>query len=215
MLSQVAEYPDRLVAFCAVNPLRDYAVREITRCAANPRVKGIKLHLGNSRVNFRDTADIRALRAVFAAANARRLAVVVHLWTGPQYGENDARIFLDSVLPSAPNIPIQIAHLAGGGAFGSDAALGIFADAITAKDPRVRNLWFDVATDVTDEESPDTRARIAARLRQIGLRRVLYGSDTPVPGHEFPVSGWALFRRLPLTDDELRIVASNVAPYMR
>ena len=29
---QVAQYPDRLVGFCSINPLKDYALEEIARC---------------------------------------------------------------------------------------------------------------------------------------------------------------------------------------
>jgi predicted TIM-barrel fold metal-dependent hydrolase len=31
--AQVARYPDRLIGFCSVNPLRAYAIKEIARCA--------------------------------------------------------------------------------------------------------------------------------------------------------------------------------------
>src|SRR5215213_8255178 len=31
-VAQVSKYPDRLVAFCGVSPLADYAAREIARC---------------------------------------------------------------------------------------------------------------------------------------------------------------------------------------
>src|SRR6185295_6155629 len=48
---QVARYPNRLVAFCSVNPLKSYAIQELERCAADPRFSGLKLHLANSDVD--------------------------------------------------------------------------------------------------------------------------------------------------------------------
>ena len=46
---QVARFPDRLVGFCGVNPLKDYAVGEVRRCATIPQLRtGLKLHIGNS-----------------------------------------------------------------------------------------------------------------------------------------------------------------------
>jgi len=33
---QVARFPDRLRGFCGVNPLKDYAIAEVTRCARDP-----------------------------------------------------------------------------------------------------------------------------------------------------------------------------------
>src|SRR5262245_26036570 len=42
---QVARYPDRLRAFCSINPLREYAFAEIDRCAKHPQLRyGLKLH---------------------------------------------------------------------------------------------------------------------------------------------------------------------------
>jgi predicted TIM-barrel fold metal-dependent hydrolase len=53
---QVARFPDRLRGFGGFNPLRDYALRELARCAQDPR-----------------------LRQVFHEANRRRMAIVVHM----------------------------------------------------------------------------------------------------------------------------------------
>ena len=46
-----ARFPDRLVAFCSFNPLKDYALTEVERCAKDPQIKGLKLHFGNSGVD--------------------------------------------------------------------------------------------------------------------------------------------------------------------
>ena len=51
-------------------------------------------------------------------------------------------------------------------------------------------------------------------IRQIGVDRILYGSDAAVQDNPRPREGWALFRRLPLTDDEFERIAKNVAPYL-
>ena len=151
--AQVAKFPDRLVAFCSVNPLRPYALEEIARCAADPRLKrGLKLHFGNSDVNLTNPADAARLREVFALANRQRMAIVVHARTTISkqrpYGAEHARVFLETLLPAAPDVPVQIAHLAGSGGYdeaGVDDAVGVFVDAIAAKDPRVARLWFDVS----------------------------------------------------------------------
>jgi predicted TIM-barrel fold metal-dependent hydrolase len=111
---------------------------------------------------------------------------------------------------------VQIAHAGGAGRYVYDDILGLFADACAAGDPRVRNVYFDLATVVDESVSEEMLAKLAAHLRRIGLDRVLYGSDMPTGSRLPPVSAWAVTRRLlPLTDDELRIVAGNVAPYLR
>jgi hypothetical protein len=89
-----------------------------------------------------------------------------------------------------------------------------FADAITAGDPRTKNLYFDVAT-LTAGQSKEGLQKDAMRMRQIGLKRILYGTDTSPPHPPARIS-WGNFKGLmPLTDTELRIIARNVAPYMR
>ena len=213
---QVARYPKRLVGFCSFNLLKDYALRELERCRNVLRLTGLKLHLGNSRVDVRKPEHAEKLRQVFRAANERRVPVVIHLWTNPAYeteGGQHAKILLERILPEAPDITVQIAHLAGGGR-ATPAAMEVFAAAIAANDPRTKNLYFDVAT-LTSGETAEGLRRDAALIRKVGVRRILYGTDTAPPNPPARVS-WGLFRGLvPLTDDEFRIIASNVAPYLR
>src|SRR5260370_24091815 len=143
---QVAQYPDRLRAFCSFNPLREYALAELDRCAKDPNLRlGLKLHLANSQVDLRNSGHVEQLRGVFRAANAHRMPIVVHLWTGRTYGRADAEIFLNEALPAAPDIPTQLAPLAGTGPGlypDSQEALIVFADAVAAADPPTPNLYF-------------------------------------------------------------------------
>lgn len=210
---QVARYPERLVAFCGVNPLREYALDEIGRCASIKGVKGIKLHFGNSGIDLRKAEHLEQLRRVFKLANDRGLAIVAHLWTGPEYeqhGAEDARLFLEQLLPLATSIPVQIAHMAGGGR-STPAALTVFADAIAASDPRTKRLYFDVAT-LTAGQSAEGLRNDATMMRRIGFDRILYGTDTAPP---FARQSWTTFRvEMPLSDDELRIIESNALPYL-
>ena len=212
---QAAKYPDRLFGFCGVNPLKDYAVREVERCARLPRMIGIKLHFGNSRVSLQNADHVQILRTFFAAANRLRLPVVAHIeeFNGPA----QARVFLEQILPTAPDIPIQIAHMAGAGpGYVQDAAFEVFANARQAGDARMRNVFVDVATNVIATTSPESLELIARRLRQFGLDHVLFGSDRiPSLTGEDPATAWQSFRRLPLTEDEFRIIAGNAAPYLR
>jgi predicted TIM-barrel fold metal-dependent hydrolase len=58
---QVAQYPDRLVGFCGLNPLKDYALDELARCAKDPNLcRGLKLHFGNSGIDYHDAQHIIA-----------------------------------------------------------------------------------------------------------------------------------------------------------
>lgn len=219
---QVAEYPDRLVAICSVNPLKSYALEEIARCAKDPRLRtGLKLHFGNSDVDVHDTTQVAQLQRVFRAADANRMAIIAHLHAnfnkGRPYGEAEARIFLDKILPFAPTVTVQIAHLAGAGGYdtGTDAAAAVYAEAIAAHDPRTAHLYFDVSgISGIDEMTPERKALLVRRMRPIGVDRLLYGSDGAVAGHG-PREYWASFKTLPLTAAELGAIATNVAPYLR
>lgn len=213
-VQEVSRFPDRLVAFCSFNPLKDYALQEIDRCAKMPHVKGIKLHFGNSEVDVLKPEHAEKASRVFAAANERKLAIVAHLWVGNDetYGRKHAEAFLSQILPAAPDVPVQIAHFAGGGPGYTDEALEVYAEAIAAGDPRTKNLYFDFAT-VADGQSKEVLQKFAERIRQVGPGRVLYGTDLAPPTAR---QSWLTFRTtVPLTDEEFKTIAGNVAPYFR
>ena len=150
------------------------------------------------------------------------MAIVVHMrpsvTSGRPYGAAQARVFLDRVLPVAPDVPIQIAHLAGAGGYddlATDQALSVFVEAIAKADTRMAHVYFDVSGVAGIGQWMDKSSLITARIRQLGIRRVLYGSDGAAGGNLRPREAWAAFRQLPLSETEFATIASNVAPYMR
>ena len=222
--AQAAEFPDRLRAFCSFNPLREYALEELDRCARDPRLRrGIKLHFGNSDVQLEKPEHVEQVGRIFRAANQHQMAIVVHLRASISkqrpYGPAQARAFLERLLPLAPDVPVQVAHLAGSGPgyddLSADSVMSVLAEAVAKKDPRTRRLWFDVATVVNREIAPLTAKRVTELIREVGVKRILYGSDAAVGDNLRPREGWAAFRRLPLTDAEFKTIAGNVAPYLR
>lgn len=227
-VAQAARYPERLVAFCSFNPLKDYALQELKRCAGQKNgapglVRGIKLHFGNSDIQLDDPAHVARLREVFAAANAAGLAIVVHMRAsiskGRPYGARQARIFLEQLLPAAPDVTVQVAHFAGTGPGYEDPpareAMAALAAAAGQRDPRTRNLWFDVASIVDRDIKPELAKLVADTIRQVGTGRVLYGTDSAQGGNLRPRESWAAFRKLPLTDEEFAQIARNVPPYFQ
>jgi predicted TIM-barrel fold metal-dependent hydrolase len=222
--AQAARYPGRLLAFCSFNPLKDYALAELKRCASTPgTARGIKLHFGNSDVQLDDPAHVARLREVFAAANANGMAIVVHMRASISkkrpYGAGQARIFLEQLLPAAPDVPVQVAHFAGTGPGYDDPpareAMAELAAAVERHDPRTRTLWFDVASIVDREITPGLARLVARTIRQVGADRVLYGTDSAQGGNLRPRESWAAFRKLPLTEQEFARIAANVPPYFR
>jgi uncharacterized protein len=221
-LKQVAQYPARLTAFCSFHPQAESALAELRWCADQRGFVGLKLHLEESDTDLTRESHAEAVRRIFAEANRLRMPIVIH----PRNKRVDAvattRVFLARILPAAPDVPVQIAHLHGGG-ITSDAALAalaLYADAVASGDRTTRNLWFDV-TDIvrsTPQATADgsVMTRIVELMRRIGMGRMLYGSDPAVFGRLAPREGWAEFKRvMPLTDDEVARIAANVAPYLR
>jgi predicted TIM-barrel fold metal-dependent hydrolase len=214
---QIAKYPSRLVAFCSLNPLKSYAIEEVERCGANPAFRGIKLHLANSEVDLRSAGDVAQLARVFRTANQHRLSIVVHMRPRREpYGREDVEIMLREVLPAAPDVPIQVAHFAGWGGYddATDQAAQAFADAVARKDPATRNLYLDISGIVYPGTDVARRQRIAQQIRQLGLKRVVYGSDISNPKGNLAYGWDQLLKLVPLTRDEFGTIASNVTPYL-
>ncbi|HLK63363.1 MAG TPA: amidohydrolase family protein [Bryobacteraceae bacterium] len=219
---QVARFPDRLRGFCGFNPLRDYALQELARCAQDPQLHyGIKLHFGNSDVDLDNPEHVARLRQIFREANRRRMAIAVHMRSSitrkRPYGAKEAHVFLTELLPVVSRVPVQIAHLCGPGGYDDpaiDEALGVFVDAIARHDPRMAHVYFDISGVAGTGHWEQKSELIATRVRQLGLGRVLCGSDGAIPGNT-PREQWTRFRQLPLSDAEFRTIEGNIAPYMK
>ena len=218
--AQAALFPKRLMAFCGFNPLKEYALDELARCAKNPNLrKGIKLHFGSSDVQTEIPEHFEKLKQVFQAANKNRMAIIVHMRASISkkrpYGPEQARAFLE-LLSFARDIPVQVAHLASSGPGYMDPAahsvIAVFAEAIAKKD-RTRNLWFDVASNAHPRNPAEVSDLMAKMIRQIGVKRILYGSDAATPGNLAPREAWEAFRGLKLSNNEIKTIAGNVAPY--
>ena len=205
---QVGKFPNRLVAFCSVNPLRDYALAELERCASSKKFIGLKLHLNAAQLNFNDPEELAKVRRVMQSANKFRLPMIIHVRSSNEYGEDHARIFLRELMAAAPNVPIQIAHLWGGESF-APSALEVYANAVATHDPVTRNLYFDISG-AWAYGKPNDMPAIVAGIRRIGLGRILYASDAA------PAEAWKAFRdKVPLTEAEFQQIAGNVAPYLK
>jgi uncharacterized protein len=213
--AQVARFPDRLVAFCSLNPISDAALELLRECAKDDRFKGLKLHFANADIDLTNPDHLRRVRDVFAAANAARLAIVVHARGGDVYDARHARILVEQLLPAAPDIAVQMAHLWGGAQFAPEA-LAVYAEAIEAGHPATRRFIFDASDAAFAAGTPEAAQLLARRMRQIGLDRIYYGSDAAYDGHPDPKTSWQAFRKgIPFTDAEFAQIAANVAPYLR
>ena len=215
--------PNRLIGFCGINPLTDYALDELARCAKDPNLRnGLKMHFGNSGVDYHNAQHLEQLRRVFRAANGYRMPIVVHMRASFSlnlpYGRDEARIFLNELVPAAPDVVIQIAHMAA--AARPAISLRSRRSRCLRRRSRKRSLvpgclYFDASGMNAPIAVPDEAALLATRMRQIGVQRILFGSDGATGGNAPPREAWAAFRTLPLTEAEFRTIALNVPPYLQ
>ena len=229
--AQAALYPHRLFAFCSVNPLKPYAAAAIRHCAALG-IHGLKLHLANSRFDFDNPGNIRALAAVFHQANQQHMAILIHLRSGARWSAQPIGIFFRQVLPQAPDVTIQIAHLTGWGGYdrATDASASALADLCAANPAPCRNLYFDIAMVILppsfltaapgsdqrfladqQRDFPDAPQRLAANLRRFGLHRILFATDWPDATPDKYRD--ALRAQLALSPAEINQIFENAAPY--
>jgi predicted TIM-barrel fold metal-dependent hydrolase len=87
------------------------------------------------------------------------------------------------------------------------------ARSVARHDQRTRHLWFDVASIVDRDIRPELAKLVADTIRQVGVDRVLYGTDSAQGGNLRPRASWEAFRKLPLSDEEFARIARNVPPY--
>lgn len=218
--AEVVKHSRRLIGFCSANPLREVALEELERCLGLPGMTGIKVHMGNAGVTLRDPAHLARMQQLFALAQRRRAPVLVHMRArgGTNYGAEDAQVFLDKVVTQAPDIEIVVAHLgASGPGYSSqhDEVMAVFAAAAERNDPRMANVYFDVSSNITEEITAADAALVVQRIRQLGPRRMLYGSDLTAPGGSIR-KGWEIFRtKLPLTEAELQQIMNNRTRFAR
>ena len=174
---------------------------------------------GNSVVDLHTPEHIAQVRRVFRAANDRRMAIVAHVRASVTaklpWGREEAAIFLNELLPAAPDVVVQVAHLASAGSAqdeGAQQALEVFVDAVARNDPRTRHLYFD-ATTVGEPPTPENARRWATAIRRVPTR-VLFGSDATT-AVATPGAAWTAMRKLlPLTEDEFKGLANNTPPYL-
>jgi uncharacterized protein len=233
-LRQVAQYPKRLVGFCSVNPIKPYAMSAIKHCERIGLRGGLKLHLAASHFRFENSGEVRQLQDVFREANRLRMPILIHLHPDDEKwdGKRDSLVFLEQILPLAPDVPVQVAHMVGWGGYdrSADAALTTFADQCASQPKVCDRLYFDISavlvppSAATAPPGSDLRfmhenqkdfsegpARLAANLRRIGLERILFATDWPVFTQKEYIK--LLRTDLQLAPAEIDRIFSNVAPY--
>lgn len=168
MYEMMKKYPNRLKAFCCINPkYKDKAIQEIQRCS-NLGFQGIgELGPGGNGYNFEDPDFIEVLNC----ADFYHLPVCIHCGepVGHQYPGKDTTSLapLPSLFRKYPDLTFMLAHLGGGLPFYelNPKYKGLF-----------KNVYYDTAANPLLYRIESFRAVITL----IGNKRLLYGSDFPL-----------------------------------
>jgi len=190
---QCAVYSDRLIPYGSVNPLKDYALDEIKRCHEELKLKGLKMHFANSGVDLKNPEHFNKIKKIFAYASKNKIPLLVHQRNGVEpYGSEDAKKLV-GLMAQYPELRIQLAHLGGWGGF--DNASYEYLQTLVQKlkaHPEIKNFYLDVSGVVmTDKANPvlvegmpiptaDDYQKAAALIRDFGLDKIVFGSDTPL-----------------------------------
>lgn len=233
-LQEVKQYPKRLVGFCSVNPIRAYSLAAIQHCEKIGLRGGLKVHLAAAHFEFGKPEEVRQLQNVFREANRLRMPILIHLHPFDENwdGGRDALTFFERVLPLAPDVPVQIAHMAGWGGYDetADAALSVLVNQCALHAKVCEHLYFDISAVLVPPSAaqaapgsdlrllyerqkrfPEGPRLLAANIRKIGLQRILFATDWPV--FDMKDSVQLMRKELPLTPAEIDEICRNGAPY--
>lgn len=209
--AQVARYPDRLIGFCGINPLRASAVQEIDRCTSKPGMRGLKLHLAGSELDVANDQHLAALAPVFDRAEQRDLPVLIHV-------ANPIGLPLDSaaltrfgtIIATHPTVRVAFAH---GFSLLDNQQLEWLTYGIGQGVFNRVNLFIDVSAYLSaHQDAPlSERELIVWRLRKFGLDHVLFGSDylATDPTADTPGEALKAVSAYPFTQAELDSILGN------
>jgi len=212
VLAAAGKHPARLFAYCSVNPLRDYAEAEIRRCRASGAA-GLKLHFSSSDVSLKKPAHLARVRSLLTLAEALGMPVTLHFDNQHEsFGADDARILIDSVIVPVRGLELTLAHLgtSGGYNYKTRMILGLIGDSLKSNAVLGgRTFLLDIsAVGLTEPAeqypplTPEDFADLSSQLLDVGLDRIVFGTDYPIFNTTAYVS--TLEENLTLTTAELR-----------
>jgi predicted TIM-barrel fold metal-dependent hydrolase len=209
--SIVAEYPDRLIGFCGINPRYESAQNEVDRCLDLPGMVGIKLNpIGGSGLDWENPQHAAAISAVLDSAERHDAPVMMHVSAAPL--DDDGLISALQVIGAHPDVRMTIAHCGGV----ADFEIENYLIPAAAVPPLISldNLFTDVSSCLAFySDAPwSQRELIVWRLRKWGIERVFFGSDyLSLAPAQTPQEALATLAKYPFTRKEITTILGNDA----
>lgn len=231
--TQQKRYPGRVRSIMSFNPMEtEMAIREMDRCSDVLKMGGIKLHFDANKVDLLEPEHVERVRPVFQHAASKGLPLLVH------YGIKNNPLDKGSICPEAmdiffreifhksPGLRVQFAHCIGLYSKATEDSFLHLTD-IRRRDPlAANNIWVDISAMFVDSITEayyqgllpltrrDDHDRIAQRLRDFGLERVVFGSDYSASPTLNPYDYSNFLReKSSLSESELEGIFSNPGPF--
>ena len=209
-------YPDRLIPFLGVDPLKDYAISEIDRCVETLGMQGLKLHFANSAVDLSKADQLEQIKAVLTQSVHHQLPCIIHFGEPGQtddYNVNQMQIFIDSILTQISGLCISFAHSTGYDCF-PDSTASTFSMLIDADNSnkilQENKIFVDISAvmrgDSIEGACPITPANLenfSNLIESWGVERVFWGSDNIIGYLDSTYKYW------PMDAADWNVIASN------
>jgi len=148
----VKEYPDRLIGFARINPVKENCLEILKRSIEDGGFKGVKLHQSDDSWNYSPLCI-----QLFENIKEYRLPIILH---------GRANI-LEKITGNFPEIPIIFAHMTGGAHTGYVREIWKIAE-------KYINIYFETSGIIMP------KAAISGTVERFGVERVIFGSNFPL-----------------------------------
>lgn len=161
----------RLIAFCGVPLLADWALEEIKRCRTLG-IKGIKLHPLNEGADLRNQAVLEKFRKIAEYADQEAMTILLD----SDWLDSAITTSISTIAMKNKNAKFIFAH----------AFFTNFRDMFALASMREffpdygSNLYVDISATIFSYRNHPERDLLEWNLRYFGLNRVLFGSDYPL-----------------------------------
>ena len=191
-ISAAQQYPDRLVAFCSVNPLwGEAAVQEVERCHEAGALGIGELHPNTQGIL---DADLAALAPVFDKAKELEMPILLHASEPVGHGYPGKGTvtpdLLMALVNAFPNNKLIFSHFGGGLPF-----YGLMNEVNAA----LKNVYFDSAA-FPFLYRPEV---FEVSARAVGAEKILFASDYPLVSQKRALNE---FREAKLRDGDTNII---------
>jgi len=191
----MAEEHPQLFALISVDPVMDgkQMRAEILDKAKNHGAKGVKIQFAGQRLFPYD----RRLWPAYEAVQELDLALLAHSGRSESPTQYAEPKYFGEVLLRFPKLRLVLAHI------GAD-----FYDQARALATKYPNVSFDCSGLLRPTHFKLSDKELVALFRDIGVERILFGSDFPVNNRSLALEH---FFGLPLTEQEKRLIAGENA----